>query len=288
MAAEITSTHAHPGRPSRLPGRLGRILAWIAFGLLVVGPLYWVVASSIKGPEEIIRRVPTLIPGSLHLANFTDLFASTDYPVYLRNSLVVGLATALVTLIVSTAGAYGLYRLNVPGGKLIGGAILLSYMIPGTLLLVPLYQTMASLRMINTLTALVVVNVAFTAPFCVWLLHGFLDAIPRELDQAAAVDGAGPVRTMIKIVLPLLAPGLATVAVYAFVYSWTEFVFASQLVVSDERKTLPIGLSAIMGQYNINWGLLMAGAVLTILPAVVLFAMVGRWFIKGLVTGAVK
>jgi multiple sugar transport system permease protein len=282
------AAHATPARPSRLPGRLVTVLAWTAFGLLIIGPLYWVVASSLKGPEEIIRRVPTFIPTSLHFSNFSDLFASTDYPIYLRNSLVVGLATALVTLIVATAGAYGLYRLHVPGGRILGGAILLSYMIPGTLLLVPLYQTMAALRLVNTLTSLVIVNVAFTAPFCVWLLHGFLDAIPRDLDQAAAVDGAGPIRIMIRIVLPLLAPGLATVAVYAFVYSWTEFVFASQLLVNDTRKTLPIGLSAIMGQYNINWGLLMAGAVLTILPAVILFAMVGRYFVKGLVTGAVK
>jgi multiple sugar transport system permease protein len=279
MAAQTSSAVR-----SRLPAALG----WIAFGLIIVGPLYWVVASAFKGPQEIIRRTPTLFPGHAVTANFSNLFTSTDYPTYLRNSVMVGVGTTVVTLIVATAGAYGLYRLNVPGGRIIGAAVLLSYMIPGTLLLVPLYTVMTSFRLVNTLAALVIVNVAFTAPFCVWLLHGFLDAIPRGLDEAAAVDGAGPVRTMISIVLPLLAPGLATVAVYAFVYSWTEFVFASQLVVSDSKKTLPIGLSAIMGQYNINWGLLMAAAVLTILPAVVLFAMVGRYFIKGLVSGAVK
>ena len=161
-------------------------------------------------------------------------------------------------------------------------------MIPGTLLLVPLYRTMASLHLVNTLGALVIVNVAFTAPFCVWLLHGFLDSIPRELDEAAAVDGAGSLRIMRSVVLPLMGPGLATVGVYAFVYSWTEFVFASQLVVNDQLKTLPIGLSEIMGQYNINWGLLMAGAVFTILPAAVIFAVAGRYFVGGLVKGAVK
>jgi ABC-type glycerol-3-phosphate transport system permease component len=279
MAAQTSSTVR-----SRLPAAVG----WVALGLLIVGPLYWVVASAFKGPEEIIRRTPTLFPVRPVAANFTNLFTSTDYPVYLRNSVLVGLGTTVVTLIVATAGAYGLYRLNVPGGRIIGGAVLLSYMIPGTLLLVPLYTVMTSLRLVNTLAALVIVNVAFTAPFCVWLLHGFLDSIPRELDEAAAVDGAGPVRTMVSIVLPLLAPGLATVAVYAFVYSWTEFVFASQLLVSDELKTLPIGLSAIMGQYTVNWGLLMSGTVFTMLPAIVPFLFVGRYFIGGLTAGAVK
>ena len=271
-----------------LRSRLVTIPAWIVLALIVVGPFYWVVASSFKGPEEIIRQAPTFFPVNAVLTNFHALFSSTQYPTYLENSLIVGVGTALATLLVATCGAYGLYRLNAPGGRMIGGAVLLSYMIPGTLLLVPLYRTMASLHLTDTLASLIIVNLAFTAPFCVWLLHGFLEAIPRELDEAAAVDGAGPVRTMFSVVLPLLAPGLATVAVYAFVYSWTEFVFASQLLVSDSHKTLPIGLSQIMGQYNINWGLLMAGAVFTILPAAVLFGLAGRYFVKGLVTGAVK
>jgi ABC-type glycerol-3-phosphate transport system permease component len=271
-----------------LRSRLVTVPGWLVLGLIVIGPFYWVIASAFKGPQEIIQRVPTFFPVHAVLANFHALFASTAYPTYLKNSLIVAAGTAVVTLIVATCGAYGLYRLNVPGGRLIGGAVLLSYMIPGTLLLIPVYRTMASLHLVDTRTSLVIVNVAFTAPFCVWLLHGFLEAIPRELDEAAAMDGAGPVRTMVSVVLPLLAPGLATVGVYAFVYSWTEFVFASQLLVSDANKTLPIGLSQIMGQYNINWGLLMAGAVFTILPAAILFGLAGRYFIKGLVTGAVK
>jgi multiple sugar transport system permease protein len=271
-----------------LRSRLVTIPGWILLALIVVGPFYWVVASAFKGPSEIIRKAPTFFPIHAVLSNFDALFSSTDYPTYLQNSLIVAAGTAVATLIVATCGAYSLYRLQVPGGRLIGNAVLLSYMIPGTLLLVPLYRTMASLHLVDTLQSLIIVNVAFTAPFCVWLLHGFLDAIPRELDEAAAVDGAGQVRTMFSVVLPLLAPGLATVGVYAFVYSWTEFVFASQLLVGDEHKTLPLGLSQIMGQYNINWGLLMAGAVFTILPAAILFGLAGRYFVKGLVTGAVK
>jgi multiple sugar transport system permease protein len=275
-------------QPTSWAARTPRWASVVVLTVFVLGPLYWVTASSFKGREEILRRTPTLIPTSWTLDNFTQLFRASDYPTYPTNSLVVALLTAAFTVLVAFAGAYGLYRVRIPGGDKIAGIVLLAYMIPGTLLLVPLYQVFAQLYLVNTRTALVIVNVAFTAPFCTWLLRGFLFSIPKDIDEAAAVDGAGPVRTMLQIVLPLLAPGLATVGVYAFVYSWTEFVFASQLLVSDQLKTLPIGLSAIMGQYTVNWGLLMAGTVFTMLPAIIPFLFVGRYFIGGLTAGAVK
>ena len=262
--------------------------AWIIVIILVLGPLYWVATSAFKDAQEIIRQSPTLFPHHWVATNFSTLFASTQYATYLRNSLEVAIGTAVLTVVIATAAAYGLYRLNVPGGRALGGIILLSYMVPGTLLLVPVYRIMASLNLINTLTSLVIVNVAFTAPFCVWLLRGFLDSIPRELDEAASIDGAGRIRIMVMIVLPLLRPGLATLAMYAFVYSWTEFVFASQLGVSDSKKTLPVGLTDIVGSYNINWGWVMAGAVIAAVPGILFFAVGGRFFIRGLTQGAVK
>jgi multiple sugar transport system permease protein len=268
--------------------RLPRLLTWVVLTAIVLGPLYWVTMSAFKDREEILRRTPTLFPAHPTLANFRQLFGSTDYPSYLTNSAIIALLTALFTVLVSFAAAYGLYRLRVPGGNKLAGIILVAYMIPGTLLLVPLYQSFAAAELIDTRNALVIVNVAFTAPFCTWLLRGFFFAIPRDIDEAAAVDGAGPIRMMLRIVLPLLAPGISTVAVYAFVFSWTEFVFASQLIVSDRLKTLPIGLSAIMGQYTVNWGLLMAGTVCTVIPAIVPFLFAGRYFVGGLTAGAVK
>ncbi len=273
---------------SAVLNRLPRWGAMVVLIVLVLGPLYWVTVSSLKSREEILRTTPTLIPESVTFDSFRQLFTATDYGTYLTNSFIVALLTAVLTVLVAFLGAYGLYRLRIPGGDKIAGLVLLSYMIPGTLLLVPLYQVFAQLRIVNTHTALILVNIAFTAPFCTWLLRGFLQAVPREIDEAAAVDGAGPLRTMLSVVLPLMAPGLATVAVYAFVYSWTEFVFASQLLIDDELKTLPIGLSAIMGQYTVNWGLLMAGTVCTMVPAIVAFMFVGKYFVGGLTAGAVK
>ncbi|MDQ7909403.1 carbohydrate ABC transporter permease [Phytohabitans sp. ZYX-F-186] len=268
--------------------RVPRLLAMAALTVMVLGPLYWITMSAFKDREEILRSTPTIFPEHPTLENFRELFTATDYPSYLTNSFIVALLTAFFTMLVSFAAAYGLYRLRIPGGNKVAGLILVAYMIPGTLLLVPLYQVFAKVQLVDTRNALVIVNVAFTAPFCTWLLRGFFFAIPRDIDEAAAVDGAGPVRMMFRIVLPLLRPGLSTVGVYAFVFSWTEFVFASQLLVSDDLKTLPIGLSAIMGQYTVNWGLLMAGTVCTVIPAIVPFLFAGRYFVGGLTAGAVK
>lgn len=267
---------------------LPRTLAKAVLTIIVIGPLYWVTISAFKGREEIIRSTPTLVPETFTLSNFEQLFQATDYPIFLRNSAIVAVGTTVVTLLLSLGAAYGLYRLRVPGGSRIAAAILLSYLIPGTLLIVPLYSMLADLHLIDTYAGLILVNVAFTAPFCTWLLRGFILSVPRDLDEAAAIDGAGPLRTMAQIVLPLLAPGIATVSVYSFVFAWTEFVFASQFVVSSSMQTLPIGLSAIVGQYTVNWGLVMAGTLFTLLPTIVLFAFVGRHFVGGLIAGATK
>ncbi|MDQ0475307.1 carbohydrate ABC transporter permease [Labrys wisconsinensis] len=270
-----------------LSHHLSRWLVWLVLVAVVVGPIYWIVAASFKDNHEIIQRVPSLWPARIHLGNYDELLSNTNYPTYLLNSLIVALCTMAATACITIAAGYAMYRLKVAGSTWLSRAMLLIYLAPTTLLLVPIYSLLASMRLVNTLAGLVIVNVAFASPFCVWLLRGFFDAIPRALDEAAAVDGAGPLTILWKVHLPLLAPGLGTILLYAFVYSWTEFAFASQLIVNDSLKTLPMGLNAIMGSYTINWGLLMAGASLTTLPAVLLFACVGRYFVRGLTAGAV-
>ncbi|MFN3707416.1 carbohydrate ABC transporter permease [Microcella sp.] len=283
-----TATRRSSFSARRLLNAVPRFVAMTLLTVIVIGPLYWITISAFKGREEIIRTTPTFWPETFTLSNFERLFASTQYSVFLTNSIIVSVATTVVTVVVSLAAAYGLYRLKVPGSGKIAGIILLSYMIPGTLLIVPLYRTLAGIGLIDLHAGLVLVNVAFTAPFCTWLLRGFILAVPRDIDEAAAIDGAGPARTMFQIVLPLLLPGIATVAVYSFVYSWTEFVFASQFIVSSGLQTLPIGLSAIIGQYTVDWGLVMAGTLFTLLPTLVLFLLVGRYFVGGLIAGATK
>jgi multiple sugar transport system permease protein len=136
--------------------------------------------------------------------------------------------------------------------------------------------------------ALIVINVTFAAPFAVWMLQAFFRTIPQELEEAAALDGASRMKIILRILLPLAAPGVASVAVFAFIMSWTEYMFASVLIISDANRTLPVGLAGIIGQYQIDWGLLLAGATLTTIPVLILFALVGRYFVEGLTAGAVR
>jgi multiple sugar transport system permease protein len=156
------------------------------------------------------------------------------------------------------------------------------------LLLVPLYQMMVALGLVDRLLALVIVDVTLAAPFAVWMLQAFFRTIPQELEEAAALDGATRLGIIVRIMLPLAAPGVASIAIFAFIISWTEYLFASILIISETHRTVPVGLAGIIGQYQVDWGLLLAGATVTTLPVLVLFGLVGRNFVEGLTAGAVR
>ncbi len=164
----------------------------------------------------------------------------------------------IICVILSTLAAYGLYRLRVPGYQTIFRIILITYAFPGVLLLIPLYGMLTELGLIDSRTALVIVNVTFTAPFAVWMLRAFFSTIPMELEEAAALDGASRLTVLLRVILPLAAPGVASVAIYAYIASWTEYMFASVIIISDANRTVPVGLAGIIGQYQVDWGLLLA------------------------------
>ncbi|GAB4440482.1 MAG: carbohydrate ABC transporter permease [Anaerolineae bacterium] len=255
---------------------------------VVIAPFYWIFTASIKAPEEIIAQTPTLFPQSFTLTHYDKLLASSDFPQYLVNSVAVAALTMAITVVLSTMAAYSLYRLRFPGRDFLFKIILVTYVFPGILLLIPLYEMMSRLGLIDSLWALVFINVTFAAPFAVWLLQAFFRAIPYELEEAAALDGAGRVRILLTIMLPLALPGVTSIAIYAFITSWTEYMFASVLILSDATRTLPVGLAGIVGQYQVDWGLLLAGATVTTIPVLILFALFGRNFVEGLTAGAVK
>lgn len=273
---------------ANLKRHLVNSLAILFLLILVVAPFYWIFSASIKAPQEIIARVPTFFPQSFTWQHYEKLLRSSAYPTYLWNSILVALGTMAITVTLSTLAAYGLYRTRFPGRRAIFRVILVTYAFPGVLLLIPLYTMMSALGLIDRLVALIIVNVTFASPFAVWMLQAFFRTIPSELEEAAALDGASRLQVMLKIILPLSAPGVASIAIFAFIMSWTEYMFASVLIVSDAHRTLPAGLAGIIGQYQVDWGLLLAGATLTTLPVILLFSFVGRHFVEGLTTGAVK
>ena len=232
--------------------------------------------------------MPTFWPRSFTLEHFEKLLGSSAYPTYLLNSVLVATGSTLLTMALAIPAAYAFHRLDLPGREALYRLMLVAYAFPSIVLLIPLFGILASLGLVDHRGALVIVNAAFALPFAIWMLRSFLASIPTEIEEAAVMDGA-PLRVVIvRILLPLIAPGLASVAAFAFITSWTEYVFASVLILSDERRTLPVGFSGMIGQYQVDWGLLLAGAGLAVLPVVVLFAFVGRWFVAGLTDGAVK
>ena len=263
-------------------------LAVLILMIVILAPFYWIFSSSVKSPQEIIAREPTLLPHSFTTQHYEKLLNESLFPTYLRNSLVVALGTMIITVVLATLAAYGLYRMRFPGRKMLFRIILVTYAFPGVLLLVPMYEMMSSLGLVDRLLALIIVDVTLAAPFAVWMLQAFFRTIPQELEEAAALDGATRLGIIVRIMLPLAAPGVASIAIFAFITSWTEYIFASILIISEANRTVPVGLAGIIGQYQVDWGLLLAGATVTALPVLVLFGLVGRNFVEGLTAGAVR
>lgn len=265
------------------------LIAGLLFFVALIGlPFWWVISGSFKVPQEIIARIPTMFPQSFTLEHYQKLLSSSDYGTYLVNSLVVSSLSAFITLLLAIPAGYAFFRLEFKGRETYYRIILLAYAFPSIVVLIPLFGMFAKAGLVDTRTALVIVNVAFALPFAIWMLRSFFASIPKEIEEAARLDGGPPLTVLWRIMIPLTAPGIAAVAIFAFVTSWTEYVFASVMILSDARRTIPVGFSGIIGQYQVDWGLLLAGASLAILPVVIVFAFIGRWFVTGLTEGAVK
>jgi multiple sugar transport system permease protein len=259
----------------------------VILGVVVV-PFLWIFLASFRPSSDLIQSNPGFGLGDLSLANYQNLQQAAQYFTYLTNSAIVSLTSTIVSIILALLAAYSVYRTRYPGRRSLYLALIITYVFPGVVLLIPLYQLLGKVGLINNLLSLVIVNVTFTAPFSVWLMRGFFGAIPAGIEEAASIDGASRMRILLSIVLPLTAPGIAAAAIFSFVWSWTEYMFASAFIIDEGRKTLPVGLGAFIQQYNIDWGLLAASAVATALPVIIIFAFIGRYFVEGLTAGAEK
>ncbi len=256
--------------------------------LIFFFPFFWIITSSFKSPEEIIATSTTIIPRSFTLEHYNKILFNSDFFIYLKNSLLVSFSSMVISIILSVSAAYGLHKLKFYGNKFIEYSLLVTYAFPGVILLVPIYLLFAKINLLNSYFALIIVNVLFATPFAVWMLKAFFKLIPNEIEEAAYIDGASRYVVISRIIVPLAAPGIASVAIFCFIISWTEYLFASILISGDDLKTLPVGLAGIVGQYQIDWGFLLSGAVLASLPVIFLFVFIGKYFVSGLTEGAVK
>ncbi|MBP5857481.1 carbohydrate ABC transporter permease [Marivibrio halodurans] len=252
-----------------------------------VFPIYWMINTSFREPSTIYTAIE-FFPSAFTWENFSTLLELTDYPTWFANSVIVALGTVAVTIVLSVLIAYAVTRLQFRGKTLVIGTMLYAYMFPPLLLAIPLATLFVRIGLSDTLLSLVISHTTLALPLGVWLLWGFFKQIPHDVEEAAMVDGCSRLRAFVLVVLPLTLPGIVTVAIFAFLLSWTDYVFALVMVSSDVNKTLPVGLDTMVGLYELRWGELMAGSTLIALPLFVMFTFLSRFFIRGLAAGAVK
>ncbi len=250
-------------------------------------PIYWMFVSSIRSYSELYRAT-SLIPHSFSLNSYINLLQHTKYLINFKNSLFVAFSTTAITLVCSILMAYVFTRYQMRGKKYVLNAILFAYMFPPMLIAVPLYYIFANIGMIDSLWGLVIAHTTITFPLGVWLLWGFFKAMPFELEEAAMVDGASRIKAFFLVVLPLSLPGLATVAIFSFLLSWTDYTFGLIIISSDINKTLPVGLATMVSAHDLNWGDILAGAFLISVPLLLMLTFVSKYFVKGLTAGAMK
>lgn len=264
---------------------------WTAATLLLVAallfPLYWAVIASFT-PESRLFAEPTLLPRTLVLDHYRALFGGRDFWTPIRNSLVVAGATTVVAVTLGALCAYALARLRFAGKAPLLAFVLAVSMFPQISIVSPLYLVLRELGLLDTYPGLVLPYLTFAMPLTIWLLVGFFRQLPAELEEAGLMDGAGRLRTLWEIVLPLSWPGLATTAILTFLYSWNEFLFAMSFTLGPERQTVPVAITLFRGQYQVPWGEILAAAVVATLPVALVVLVAQRRIIAGLTSGAVK
>jgi ABC-type glycerol-3-phosphate transport system permease component len=251
-------------------------------------PFFWMVSTSFKPPREVFAQPPTFIPQDVTWENFYRLFTTTNFLIYFWNSTYVCGLTVLLTMAVSAAGAYSLTRYRYPGREKIAGLILCTYMFAPIMVVIPFFILVKKIGIENTHFALVLALTSFCLPFTLWLLRAFFQTIPIELEQAAMVDGAGRLRAVIYVVLPLALPGIIATSIFTFILAWNDYIFTRILITSDELKTLPVGVQDLFNSAIVDWGLIMGAGMMITIPALIFFVTVQRYLIRGWGAGAVK
>jgi multiple sugar transport system permease protein len=256
--------------------------------IFIAAPLYWLVASSFKTPVNLGVSPPQYFPHPVSVSNYHDAFVTYDFGIYFRNSLIVTiLATALV-LILGTMAGYAVGRLPMRGKFPLMVALLMISLFPEIALIAPLYLLLRDLGWLNTYQALIIPYAAFNLPFAIWILRNYMLGIPKEMEETGRIDGAGPIRTVWSIVLPMALPGVFTAGIFCFTACWTEFLMALTFDDLNTYRTIPVGIAGFGTVYNTPYGTIFAASVVAVIPIGILVFIFRRFVISGLTSGAVK
>lgn len=271
-----------------LIGDLVTYLVLVAAVVVTLLPLGWIISTSLKAPTEIFAKPPYWIPKQLSLESYRDVLFTSGIPGALLNSLIVGLTTALLSLFLGGSAGYAFARFRFRGKGFFSIFMLLSQMLPLTVLMIPLFYMENALGLVDTKLGLAVAHLVISMPLVTWMAKGYFKGIPKEIEEAAIVDGCGTLQSLWFVVIPLLRPALAATGVYAFISSWNEFALANVLTRSERSRTVPIALGEFSSFFKVDWGDTMAAALLITVPIIILFLLIQKQFVEGLASGAVK
>ena len=268
------------------------VIAGVVVLFAVVGlfPIYWMLVSALLPTSETLSTEPPLLPNpvSLDFSYFSEVLTGSQLPTWFLNSTLTTVGSVFLSMLVSTFAGYSLSRMRGRLQDAASASMLLTRVLPGTLLVIPLFVVFSSLHLLNTLWSIILANCTVIIPFAVWLMKGFFDSIPKELEEAAVIDGCGVFGAFARIVLPLTRPGLAATTAYAFVLAWSDYLFAKTFLQDRDLWTLTLGSASFVGEHSVNWNSLMAVGIIAIIPVAILFLFLEPLLVKGLASGSVK
>lgn len=272
-------------------GWIGDTISYLYLSVLsvmAVFPLFWIVLCSVKKQGELLSNPTKLIPSAVTLDNFKNVLVNLGFLNNIGNSVIIAFSSTLITITISALGAYGIVRFYPRFGKAMTRVLITTYMFPPILLAVPYSIIMGKAGLMNTRIGLIIVYLSFSVPYAIWLLVGFFQTVPLEIEEAARVDGANKLQVFVNVALPIVAPGLVAVAIYTFINAWNELLYALIMTNSTSKMTVSIALKSLEGQEILDWGTMMAASVLVVVPSIIFFMLIQKKIAGGLSQGSIK
>ena len=267
--------------------RAAMILTGLFFTFWTLGPIYWILATSVKTELQVYREA-SLVPTTISFKSYDTILFHSNFLMYMKNSFEVATATTVLSMLFGTISAYALARLRFNGRRVLIRSIVVSYLVPGGLLFISLFEILTELGLTDSLEGLILTYLSFTLPFCTWLMIGYFRSIPVELEEAALVDGCNRLGALRHVILPLTLPALVVVALFSFTGAWNEFLYALIFINRDSLKTFTVGLIGLIQGDTLPWGPMMAAASLGMIPPIIVYVVSQRWVVSGLAAGSVK
>lgn len=271
--------------------RITDLLVWLAglaITIFAIFPIVWALLTSLKKEEAIITTVMQYIPKEITFQNYVDIWTRSNFPILLANSAVTTAMTVVICAVLGTLASYAIARFQFRGRRELMLFYLVIRMFPAVMIIIPLFILMRNVGLLDSRLGLALAYTTFLLPVFIWMMKGFFDAVPLELEDAARIDGCSRIGAMLRVILPLVVGGLVATAVFVAIGAWNEFLFALMMTTSTGSRTWPVGLQLMVGEFQLPWGTLAAGGIVSIVPVVILFALVQRALVRGLTAGAVK